>query len=94
MTRPVRLSKDDVQAELASVPGWSIEGDSIRRRYEFGGFKAAMAFVNRVAALAEGADHHPEILIEYAKVTLTLSTHDVGGLSPRDFALARSIDAS
>ena len=52
-----------------------------------------MAFVNRVAELAEAADHHPDILIQYSKVTLTLSSHDAGGLTERDFSLALSIDA-
>jgi 4a-hydroxytetrahydrobiopterin dehydratase len=78
---------------MASLPGWELAGDAIRRRYAFKDFKESMAFVKRVAELAERADHHPDILIEYSKVTLTLTTHDAGGLSEHDFALARAIDA-
>jgi 4a-hydroxytetrahydrobiopterin dehydratase len=88
-----RLGEAEVDERLAGVPGWERAGDAIRRRYAFKDFKESMAFVNRVAELAERADHHPDLLIEYSKVTLTLSTHDVGGLSESDFALARAIDA-
>jgi 4a-hydroxytetrahydrobiopterin dehydratase len=88
-----RLSPEDARARLAGLPSWELAGDAIRRRYAFKDFKESMAFVNRVAELAERADHHPDILIEYSKVTLTLSTHDAGGLSEKDFALARNIDA-
>ena len=93
MTTKSRLSPEDARTRLAGLKGWELAGDAIRRRYPFGGFKEAMSFVNRVAELAERADHHPDILIEYNKVTLTLSSHDAGGLTERDFALARSIDA-
>jgi 4a-hydroxytetrahydrobiopterin dehydratase len=88
-----RLSPEEARISLAGIPGWELHGDAIRRRYALSGFKQAIAFVNRVAELAENADHHPDILIEYDKVTLTLSSHDAGGLTERDFALARSIDA-
>ena len=88
------LTLDESRARLAEAPGWELAGQALRRRYAFQGFKAALAFVNRVADLAEAADHHPDILIEYNKVTLTLTTHDAGGLTERDFALARAIDAS
>jgi len=88
-----RLSPEEARTRLAGLKGWELQGDAIRRRYQFKDFKESMAFVNRVAELAERADHHPDILIEYNKVTLTLSSHDAGGLTERDFALARSIDA-
>ena len=88
-----RLSPEQVRIRLREMTGWELSGDAIRRRYAFQSFKESLAFVNRVAELAERADHHPDILIEYSKVTLTLSTHDAAGLTEVDFALARSIDA-
>ena len=87
------LSESEISARLSSLPGWERSGDAIRRQYRFDGFRAAMEFVNQVARLADEADHHPEILIEYSRVTLTLTTHDAGGLSERDFGLAARIDA-
>jgi 4a-hydroxytetrahydrobiopterin dehydratase len=87
-----RLSDEDARARLATLSGWAIEGTGLRKTYEFEGFAAAIAFVNRVAALAEAADHHPDILVEYKRVTLTLTSHDSGGLTGRDFSLAARID--
>jgi 4a-hydroxytetrahydrobiopterin dehydratase len=89
-----RLADGDIQTRLAALAGWERQGDAIRRTYSFDGFKGSMAFVNRIAALADALDHHPDILIEYSRVTLTLSTHDAGGLTDRDFELARQIDAA
>jgi len=93
MANKGRLSPEEVRARVASLTDWGLAGDAIRRRYKFTSFKESIAFVNKVAELAERADHHPDILIEYDKVTLTLSSHDAGGLTERDFSLARSIDA-
>ena len=87
-----RLTDDEVRTRLAGLSGWERAGSAIRRQYKFDSFKSAMAFANRVAALAEEADHHPDILVEYDKVTLTLTSHDSGGLTERDFKLARKID--
>ena len=89
-----RLAESAIQEKLRAIPGWEREGDAIRRTYAFDGFKSAMAFVNRVAALADARDHHPDMLVQYSRVTLTLSTHDAGGLTDRDFDLARDIDAA
>jgi len=87
------LSDDDVRARLATIPGWERQGGEIRKTYAFDSFKAAMAFANRVAEIADAADHHPDILVQYSKVTLTLTSHDAGGLTERDFRLAAKIDA-
>jgi 4a-hydroxytetrahydrobiopterin dehydratase len=87
-----RLGESDIEERLRQLPGWERRGDEIRRTYSFPDFKGSMAFVNRVAALAEAADHHPDILVTYSKVTLTLTSHDAGGLTERDFRLAASID--
>jgi 4a-hydroxytetrahydrobiopterin dehydratase len=90
--RPSKLSPEDLERRLKDLPGWQRSGDAIRRVYELPSFKDAIAFVDRVAELADAADHHPDILVQYRKVTLTLSTHDAGGLTARDFDLAATID--
>ncbi len=86
------LSDIAIQRELGSLAGWSRRGDALTRTYQFRNFSQSMEFVNRVAGLAESADHHPDIDIRYSKVTLTLSTHDAGGITGNDIALARAID--
>ena len=88
-----RLSDDEIRERLASLAGWERLGDALCRQYSFPGFKEAMSFANRVAAVAEELDHHPDILIEYDTVTLTLPSHDAGGITDRDFRLAARIDA-
>ena len=88
------LSDIAVQRELGSLAGWSRRGDALARTYQFRNFAQSMEFVNRVAGLAESADHHPDIDIRYSKVTLTLSTHDSGGITVKDIALAKAIDQS
>ncbi len=88
-----RLSDADIDLRLLSLPSWRRSGPAILRTYRFESFGDAMAFANRVAGLAEAQDHHPDILVRYREVTLTLSSHDAGGLSERDFRLARQIDA-
>jgi len=86
------LTEDEIRTQLSGLSGWERAGQEIRKTYRFDGFGNAMAFANRVAGLAEAADHHPDILIQYSAVTLTLSSHDAGGLTARDFRLAESID--
>jgi len=76
---------------MEAVPGWESNGREITRTYKFKNFAEAMAFVNKVAGLAEAADHHPDINIRYNKVRLTLSTHSAGGLTDKDFSLANQI---
>lgn len=87
-----RLDEAAIDQELARVAGWSRAGTMITRTYRFASFKEAMFFVNGVAALAEAADHHPDIDVRYAEVRLALSTHSAGGLTAQDFLLARGID--
>ena len=87
------LSSDEIQQRLATLSGWELEGPRIRKRYAFSAFKEAMGFVNGVASLAEEMNHHPDILVEYDKVTLMLTSHDAGGLTRRDFTLAQRIDS-
>jgi 4a-hydroxytetrahydrobiopterin dehydratase len=87
-----RLTPDEITAAMADVPGWTLNGDGIERSYKFKDFTQAFAFMARVALLAEKADHHPEWSNVYNRVEIRLTTHDAGGLSTRDFALARAID--
>lgn len=88
------LSAEQIAKRLAQTPEWSELNDSIQRTYQFKDFAGSMRFVNAVAALAEAMDHHPDILVRYNKVTLTLSTHDAGGITTKDFDLAAKCDAS
>jgi 4a-hydroxytetrahydrobiopterin dehydratase len=88
------LSSKDVDERLKSVMGWKRDGDEIEKKFQFADFKEAMQFVNKVAAAADAADHHPDIKIQYNKVKLTLSTHSEGGVTEKDFSLAQQIDAS
>ena len=87
------LSDIAIQRDLGSLPGWSRRGDVLTRLYSFRNFAESMDFVNRVADAAEAANHHPDIDIRYAKVTLTLSTHDAGGITQNDVDLAKAIDS-
>ena len=86
------LSKADIDAQLKTLDGWSLEGNAIRKQYTFKGFPEAVAFVNRLVPDAERADHHPDITINYRRVTLSWSTHDEGGLTAKDLEGARMAD--
>jgi len=88
------LSRADAEQKIKSLNGWTLEGDAIRKQYTFKDFLEAIAFVNRLAPEADRADHHPDILINYKRVTLTYSTHSEGGLTDKDFAGARTADAA
>jgi 4a-hydroxytetrahydrobiopterin dehydratase len=87
-----KLATQEVERRLADFPEWSLAGGSLQRTFGFSDFPAAMAFVNEVADLAEELGHHPDIMIRYNKVTLTLQTHDAAGITERDFGLARATD--
>jgi 4a-hydroxytetrahydrobiopterin dehydratase len=86
------LVEADIQAGLQKLTEWSECGDAIQRTYDFADFVASMRFVNQVAQAAESRQHHPDILVRWNKVTLTLSTHDAGGITARDFDLAAEAD--
>jgi 4a-hydroxytetrahydrobiopterin dehydratase len=87
-----KLKAAEIKAALKSVPGWKKGGPAITRTFQFKDFPAAIKFVNAVASLAEKAWHHPDIDIRWNKVTITLTTHDAGGLTEKDFALAKRFD--
>ena len=86
------LSKDEIRDRLKPMDGWKLDDSELEKTYKFAGFEESMAFVNRVAALATVADHHPDISIKYDRVKLTLSTHSEGGVTEKDFALIDQID--
>jgi 4a-hydroxytetrahydrobiopterin dehydratase len=86
------LSPDDIKARLQRLPGWALAGGELEKTYTFGEFTASMAFVNQVAAIAEAANHHPDIRIAYSRVTLTLSTHSEGGITEKDFSVIERIE--
>lgn len=85
------LSKDELQALLAEHPAWSVQDGKLVRHWAFADFVQAMEFVNRVATLAEAAQHHPDIDIRYNKVQLGLISHDAGGITARDARMAAQI---
>lgn len=86
-----RLSETEISAQLKTVFGWRTDGKQISRTFQFKDFVEAISFVNRLVEPAQRAGHHPDIMIVYNQVTLSLTTHDVGGLTKQDFALARII---
>lgn len=79
------LTSAEIERRMKNLSGWTLDGPAIRKQYTFGGFLDAIAFVNRLAPEAEAADHHPDILVSYKRVTITYSTHSEGGLTARDF---------
>jgi len=87
-----KLTQIQIKAALPTVPKWKRKGSTITRTCEFKDFVVAMKFVNAVARAAEKACHHPDIDIRWNRVTLSLTTHDAGGLTEKDFALARKFD--
>jgi 4a-hydroxytetrahydrobiopterin dehydratase len=93
MARRKLLTEAEIAPRLAEVPRWTRIGSAITRSWEFEDFAEALAFINKVGALAEAMNHHPDIVNSWNKVTLTLTTHDRGGLTDLDFELAKKIDA-
>jgi 4a-hydroxytetrahydrobiopterin dehydratase len=87
-----KLSDIEIQRSLGTRSGWTRRGNSITRTFEFPTFPQAIAFVNRIAEVAEKMDHHPDVDIRYTKVTCSLSTHSAGGITAKDFRLAEEID--
>ena len=88
-----RITPDDAKRRIQQLPGWTLDGDAIRKQFTFDGFASAVAFVVRIGFDAEAADHHPDVLISnYKKVTLTYTTHSAGGLTDKDFAAAEAAE--
>jgi 4a-hydroxytetrahydrobiopterin dehydratase len=86
------ISEADARTRLSEIPGWDVGEKSLVRKIALPSFPDAIAFVVKVGFVAEAADHHPDILINYRRVTLTLWTHTEGGITDKDFALAKEIN--
>lgn len=89
-----KLDEEEIAQRLKPLSEWTLSGDSLQRTLRFKDFVQSMAFVNRVAAIAEHQQHHPDILVRYNKVTLVLSTHDAGGITDKDFELAKALEGA
>jgi 4a-hydroxytetrahydrobiopterin dehydratase len=88
----MKISRTEAEQRIKGLNGWTLDGDAIRKQYTFADFPAAVEFVNRLVPEAQSADHHPDILINYKRVTLTYSTHSEGGLTVKDFTGAATAD--
>lgn len=86
------LSKNEIQQKLKDMQGWAHQGKAIQKRYTLKSFVPAMGLVNKIAEVAEKAQHHPDITINYNVVGVALSTHSEGGVTQKDFDLAQQID--
>jgi 4a-hydroxytetrahydrobiopterin dehydratase len=87
-----KLEDDERQLLMRDLEGWTFLGDAIHKEFTFKGFRDAIAFVNRIAELANEAGHHPDLEIHYNRVVVSLSTHDAGGVTEQDITLAGRID--
>ena len=87
-----KLSETEIETSMAELNGWEIEGVNLKKRYEFKNFAEALDFVNRVGAVAERRDHHPDIYFGWGYAKFSITTHDAGGITENDFALAKEID--
>jgi 4a-hydroxytetrahydrobiopterin dehydratase len=87
------LSHDEIVRGLEGLPDWHHRGNALEKHFDRGDFDGSMKFVNAVAALANEQNHHPDITISWNVVTLTLCSHDAGGITDRDFKLAAAVDA-
>lgn len=85
------LTREQIDHALRALPGWACDGKALSRTCVFADFPAAVAFVNRLVGPAEALNHHPDVTLSYNRVTLSLTTHDAGGLTTKDLALARAI---
>jgi len=89
---PEKLNEESIKSWLRDRSGWKRKGDAMVKEFTFSSFRDAIVFVNRVATIADEADHHPDIDIRYTTVRLVLSTHHAGGITSKDLAVAEQID--
>jgi 4a-hydroxytetrahydrobiopterin dehydratase len=87
-----KLTPDEIAAKIKTLTGWQFKDNAISKRFQFKTFMDGIHFINKVAETAEKADHHPDMLVNYTRVTFTCSTHDQGGVTEKDFALATEIE--
>jgi 4a-hydroxytetrahydrobiopterin dehydratase len=86
------FTRKEAQEKLADLDGWELHGKILAKQFEFKDFSHGLAFVEKVAAVAEKQDHHPDVVLTYGSVALELTTHDIGKLTDKDFKLAAAID--
>jgi 4a-hydroxytetrahydrobiopterin dehydratase len=87
-----KLSAEEIENALTALDGWKVENINLKKRFEFRNFAESLAFVNRVGAIAETADHHPDICFGWGFAEFAITTHDSGGLTQNDFDLAKKIE--
>ncbi len=87
-----KLSSEKVTERLTRLPGWEHKDNAISKRYKFKEFMAGIRFIGQIAEIAERMDHHPDIAINYTRITFTCSTHSEGGITDKDFKLAAEIE--
>ena len=87
-----KLSADQIAGKLKALSGWEYKNNAISKTFKFKEFLHGIEFVQKVAEIAEAADHHPDITINYTRVTFSCSTHDAGGVTDKDFKLANNIE--
>ena len=88
-----KLGADQISKELKTLAGWEYRDDAISKRFKFKEFLDGIRFVNRIAEIAEAADHHPDIMINYTRIAFTCSTHSEGGVTEKDLKLAQNLAA-
>jgi 4a-hydroxytetrahydrobiopterin dehydratase len=88
-----KLDGDELRFRMRDLEGWKLLGDAIHKDFTFRGFRAAIAFVDRIAEQASGMGHHPDLEIHFNRVVVSLSTHDAGGVTEKDVELAQKIEA-
>src|ERR1700722_1781496 len=91
-TTMAKLTPDEIATKIKTLDGWQYKDNAISKRFQFKNFMDGIRFIGKVAEMAEKADHHPDMLINYTRVTFTCSTHDQGGVTEKDFALANEIE--
>jgi len=89
-----KLAPEQISEKLRGLAGWEHKGETIAKRYKFKEFMDGIRFINRIAEIAESMDHHPDITINYTRITFTCSTHDQGGITEKDFKLASEIESA
>ena len=87
-----KLEKSEIERRLSALPGWEFKDNAISKLYRFKKFMDGIHFIDRVAEMAEAADHHPDVKINYTRITFSCSTHDQGGVTEKDFKLASQIE--
>ena len=88
-----KLSCAQITEKLKSIQGWEHKSDAVVKRYQFKAFIDGIHFVDRIAEIAEGIDHHPDIAINYTRITFSCATHDQGGITEKDFTLANEVES-